>query len=314
VTKKPTPQLKRLTRVPAGFTLIELLVVISIIALLIAILLPALGAARNAARTIQCLSNVRQMGIAAFTSSADYQNYIQTSTSDRTWGLGRPPVNADKYAYFSGSNRIKDWASALVPYMGGGAGDTFDSTDDKVSRAFVCPSDPNMSGADPGYKIWTNTSEPYSNNKRISYGTNADVTTLRQPWLPIPNEGIWSTDPSNQQILVVGGPPVGGSLDQIRSASKTMLFADCGNQPWNGDSQPVDRNDVLMYTASTWVGGTEPGTLGAIYESDWASVKMPLEKNNGDRHNDTLNVAFADGHGANINESTGDQVYLSPHK
>jgi len=47
-----------------GFTLIELLVVISIIALLIGILLPALGAARSAAKSAVCLSNLRQIGIA----------------------------------------------------------------------------------------------------------------------------------------------------------------------------------------------------------------------------------------------------------
>lgn len=51
-------------RIGRGFTLIELLVVISIIALLIAILLPALSSARDTARGIACLSNVRTQGFA----------------------------------------------------------------------------------------------------------------------------------------------------------------------------------------------------------------------------------------------------------
>jgi prepilin-type N-terminal cleavage/methylation domain-containing protein len=60
----------------SGFTLIELLVVISIIALLISLLLPALSSARHAARTLEDLSNQRQLALAHEMYAQDHDGHF----------------------------------------------------------------------------------------------------------------------------------------------------------------------------------------------------------------------------------------------
>lgn len=59
-----------------GFTLVELLVVIGIIALLISILLPSLSMAQEQARTIKCLSNMKQLGIAFNAYTSETRGYV----------------------------------------------------------------------------------------------------------------------------------------------------------------------------------------------------------------------------------------------
>src|SRR5688572_8348955 len=86
------PNTKDITR-QNGFTLVELLVVIGIIAVLIAMLLPALNKARDQARTVACLSNLRTIGQVMITYAAEnrgavlpaYPQYPGMTTGDSTW-------------------------------------------------------------------------------------------------------------------------------------------------------------------------------------------------------------------------------------
>ncbi|MEZ0324848.1 MAG: prepilin-type N-terminal cleavage/methylation domain-containing protein [Fimbriimonas sp.] len=115
-----------------AFTLIELLVVIAIIALLAAILFPVFARAKEAAKKANCLSNIRQIGMATAMYATDNDGaYPQTKQSSAN----------PEFDDIAGGIEEPDYASPFL-LVGSYTGSPISTEDDiPKQRLFACPSD-----------------------------------------------------------------------------------------------------------------------------------------------------------------------------
>jgi prepilin-type N-terminal cleavage/methylation domain-containing protein/prepilin-type processing-associated H-X9-DG protein len=161
---KNNPRITSGRRLWQGFTLIELLVVIAIIGILAAMLLPALNSARERAKTISCVSNLKQLGLAITLYADDYDSYMpQADTLDSLSWQDRlvkylkqitGAINVSDYEFRRNQHVFSCPSSKLnYEYITPGSPDTYGYRSYGVSlqfmpSAFSCPNLYRMSSVD----------------------------------------------------------------------------------------------------------------------------------------------------------------------
>ncbi|HZO91529.1 MAG TPA: DUF1559 domain-containing protein [Chthonomonadaceae bacterium] len=247
-----------------GFTLIELLVVIAIIAILAAILFPVFAQARERARAISCVSNLKQIGTATNMYVQDY---------DETYPCGWGSQDAG----------LSMWRVSLQPYV-----QKYGNPQDPVGYSnprgnygvFVCPDQPG-------------SAESYG---PTSYGYNA-FGGMTIGWVATTPDGSQGAFPGAKLASIKKPAELVSYADAAevgkRSKSLDPNF-DQGGAGWTGCGD--DNPGPYSFNPDVWQEDwSDDWDFGVPLQEDWPSCRnggrRPMP-----RHHKHVNAAFADGH------------------